>query len=92
MVDHEMNSETVMTDDYHFYASAGYNEDRFSLKIGDSAGVDNIRVDNNIDSTCAVYSIDGRLIGNYTSDDMPNLAKGIYIIVSKDVKRKIVVK
>ncbi len=92
LVDHEMNSETVMTDDYHFYASAGYNEDRFSLKIGDSAGVDNIRVDNNIDSTCAVYSIDGRLIGNYTSDDMPNLAKGIYIIVSKDVKRKIVVK
>lgn len=92
LVDHEMNSETVMTDDYHFYASAGYNEDRFSLKIGDSAGVDNICVDNNIDSTCAVYSIDGRLIGNYTSDDMSNLAKGIYIIVSKDVKRKIVVK
>lgn len=91
LVDNETHTEISMTDGYHFYAKSGYNDSRFMLKFGEITGIGAINVANDIDSTYAVYTVDGRLVGNYSAGSTLNLAKGVYIISSKDVKRKIVV-
>ena len=95
LIDHEANTETVLTDNYRFNAAAGYHDSRFTLRFGKVTGIGTVRVDNGTVSAgepYAVYTVDGRLIGNYRADAVVNLAKGIYIIKAKDVKRKIVVK
>lgn len=95
LIDNENNVETAMTGEYRFNATAGYNDARFTLMFGATTGINTINVDNGMISAnapYAVYTIDGRLVGNYSADNTVNLSKGIYIINSKDVKRKIVVK
>lgn len=95
LIDHATNQETVMAGDYHFNARAGYHDARFSLHLGDVTGITEIDVDNHtvsVNAPYSVYTIDGRLVGNYSAGDATNLSKGIYIINSKNAKRKIVVK
>ncbi|MBP3774848.1 MAG: leucine-rich repeat protein [Bacteroidaceae bacterium] len=95
LIDHETNTETVLSGEYAFTAKAGYNDNRFALKFGEATGISTIHVDNGIitaHSPYAVYTIDGRLVGNYGAGTTANLPKGIYVISSKDVQRKIVVK
>ena len=95
LIDHEPGTETAMTGEYHFTATAGYNDTRFTLMFGEATGISTINVDNGTISANApysVYTIDGRLVGTYETGNTANLAKGIYVINSKDVKRKIVVK
>lgn len=95
LIDNENHSETVLTGEYRFNASAGYNDARFILMFGETTGISTINVDNGTVSANApytLYTIDGRLVGNYSAGNEANLSKGIYVINSKDVKRKIVVK
>lgn len=95
LIDHETNTETAMSGEYHFTAKAGYNDSRFTIMFGEATGISTINVDNGTisgNNPYTVYTIDGRLVGNYNAGATANLSKGIYIINSKDVKRKIVVK
>lgn len=95
LIDNENHSETVLTGEYRFNASAGYNDARFILMFGETTGISTINVDNgtvSANAPYALYTIDGRLVGNYSAGNEANLSKGIYVINSKDVKRKIVVK
>ena len=95
LIDHETGTETAMTGEYHFTATAGYNDTRFTLMFGEATGISTINVDNgtiSANTPYSVYTIDGRLVGTYETGNTANLAKGIYVINSKDVKRKIVVK
>ena len=95
LIDHETGTETSMTGKYHFTATAGYNDTRFTLMFGEATGISTINVDNgtiSVNTPYSVYTIDGRLVGTYEAGNTANLAKGIYVINSKDVKRKIVVK
>ena len=95
LIDNETNTETALSGEYHFKAKAGYNDSRFSIVFGEATGISTINVENgaiSANSPYAVYTIDGRLVGNYKAGTTANLSKGIYVISSKDVKRKIVVK
>lgn len=95
LIDNENHSETVLTGEYRFNASAGYNDARFILMFGETTGISTINVDNgtvSANAPYALYTIDGRLVGNCSAGNEANLSKGIYVINSKDVKRKIVVK
>lgn len=95
LIDHETNTETALSGEYHFTAKAGYNDSRFTIMFGEATGISAINVDNGTissNSPYTVYTIDGRLVGSYNAGSTANLSKGIYIINSKDVKRKIVVK
>lgn len=95
LVDNETKTETAMSGDYHFSATAGYNDSRFTLMFGDATGITTINAtDGEVSANApySVYTIDGRFVGHYDADCKTNLAKGIYVIKSKDVKRKIVVK
>lgn len=95
LIDHETNTETALSGEYHFTAKAGYNDSRFTIMFGETTGISTINVDNGTVSANApytVYTIDGRLVGNYSAENEATLSKGIYVINSKDVKRKIVVK
>lgn len=94
LIDHETKTETPLSGEYHFNAKAGYNDSRFALRFGEITDINTINVDNGIissNSPYSVYTIDGSLVGNYNVGTTVNLSKGIYIISSKDVKRKIVV-
>lgn len=93
--DNESDIKVAMTGDYHFSAGAGFNDTRFTLTLNGLAGIGNIikdeeEIGGNVLDT--VYATDGRLVGNYSADEIANLPKGIYIISGKGVKRKIVVK
>lgn len=95
LIDRETNTETAMSGEYHFTAKAGYNDSRFAIIFGEATGIETINAENgsiSTDTPYCVYTIDGRLVGNYNSGTTANLSKGIYVISSKDVKRKIVVK
>lgn len=95
LIDHETNTKTVLTGEYHFTAKAGYNDSRFTIMLGETTGINTINVENGeifANSPYTVYTIDGRLVGNYDAGSTANLSKGIYVISSKDVKRKIFVK
>lgn len=95
LIDNETNTETALSGEYHFTAKAGYNDTRFSIVFGEATGISTINADNgaiSANSPYVVYTIDGRLVGNYNAGTTANLSKGIYVINSKDVKRKIVVK
>lgn len=95
LIDHETNTKTVLTGEYHFTAKAGYNDSRFTIMLGETTGINTINVENGeifANSPYTVYTIDGRLVGNYDAGSTANLPKGIYVISSKDVKRKIFVK
>lgn len=95
LIDRETNTETTLSEEYHFTAQAGYNDNRFTIILGGATGIGSINAENgtiSANSPYAVYTTDGRLVGNYNAGTTTNLSKGIYIINSKDVKRKIVVK
>ena len=102
LVDNEKNIETSMSADYIFTATAGFNNTRFVLKLGEETGISSvskelteISVNNGVVSAnapFAVYAMDGRLVGNCDSDHTMVLSAGVYVINSKDVKRKIWVK
>lgn len=95
LIDHEANTETALSGEYHFTAKAGYNDSRFTIMFGKTTGISTINAKNGeitANSPYTVYTIDGRLVGNYDAGTTANLPKGIYVISSKDVKRKIFVK
>lgn len=95
LIDHETNAEVSLSDEYHFTAKTGYNDNRFTIMFGEITSLNSVKIDNGtISCNCSytIYTIDGRLVGSYNADTNANLSKGIYIINSKDVKRKIVVK
>lgn len=95
LIDHEANTETTLSEEYHFMAKAGYNDSRFTILFGEVTGIDTVNVGNgtvSVNSPYAVYTVDGRLVGNYGAGTTASLSKGIYVIDSKDVKRKIVMK
>lgn len=95
LIDHETNTETALPGKYHFTAKAGYDDSRFTIMFGETTGISTINIDNgsiSANSPYAVYTIDGRFVGNYNAGSTANLSKGIYVVNSMDVKRKIVVK
>ena len=89
LIDNETKTEKALADEYRFYAVAGFNDTRFSLMLDGTTGISAVSQD---DSSCSVYTLDGRQVGSYSAGRQPVLSKGIYVISSKDVKRKIVVK
>ena len=102
LIDHETNTEIPITEEYHFNATAGFNETRFSLIFGEATGISSIdkddvqvSIENGIVSaniSYNIYTLDGQLIGSHTAGNTTVLSKGVYVIQSKDVKRKIIVK
>lgn len=95
LIDHETSAEVSLSDEYHFTAKTGYNDNRFTIMFGETTSLNSVKIDNGtISCNCSytIYAIDGRLVGNYNAGTTANLSKGIYIINSKDVKRKIIVK
>jgi hypothetical protein len=103
IMDNETNVATTLNEDFHFNTSAGFNNSRFSIIINNRT-TDIIDIENedvNIisedgivtsDSAYAVYTTDGRLVGNYDAGQKAVLSTGVYVICSQDVKRIIVVK
>ena len=89
LVDNELKTEKALTDEYRFHAVAGFNDTRFSVMLDGTTGISAVSQDG---SPCSVYTLDGRQLGSYSAGRQPALSKGIYVISSKDVKRKIVVK
>lgn len=95
LFDNEANTRTALTGDYRFSTTAGYHNSRFTLLLSDATGINAVPAEDNAaeaDTPYTVYTVDGRLVGTYSAQSKPSLAKGIYVIVSKDVKRKITVK
>lgn len=93
LTDNESGKETAINGGYRFNAPAGYNDARFTINIGGTNGIGSVINDGDpTNRRMAVYSTDGRLLGTYSADEVSRLPKGIYIVGSKDVKRKIVVK
>lgn len=102
LVDNENNITTLLNEDYTCNIKAGYNDKRFQIILDSTTAINSI--DNNSDEIIivngeissnmpfSIYSFDGRLIGNYFPGSVCNLSKGVYVINSKDVKRKVVVK
>jgi ABC-type phosphate transport system substrate-binding protein len=95
LIDHEANTETALSGEYRFTAKAGYNDSRFTIIFGETTDISTINFDNCAIPTnrpYSVYTIDGRLVGNYNTGTNAHLSKGVYVIYSKEVKRKIVIK
>ena len=102
LVDNETKTQTELSESYRFSASAGYCDTRFTIMIGGATGISDIshedvriNIENGLvsaDVPYSVYTIDGRLVGDFTAGATAVLAKGMYVVSSKDVKRKIVVK
>lgn len=95
LIDKETDTEHVMTSEYNFNATSGYNNNRFAIRFGGVTSIDSVNADNdfeNLDVPYTVYSTDGRVIGTYNAGTNANLPKGIYVISIKDVKHKILVK
>lgn len=102
LTDNETHTETSMSGVYSFNATAGFNDTRFSVKFSgttDISTIENEKVRINVengtvsaDTSYSVYTMDGRLVGNYAAGTTAVLSKGVYVVNSKDVKRKIVVK
>lgn len=102
LVDNENNITTMFNEDYTCHVKAGYNDKRFQIILGSTTAINSI--DNNSDEIIignseisanipfSIYSFDGRLIGNFLPGSICHLSKGVYVINSKDVKRKVVVK
>lgn len=94
LIDKETNTEHLMSDDYNFNASTGYNNNRFAIKVGGVTSIESINSDSNqdyFDAPYTVYNTDGRIIGVYNAGAKADLPKGLYVISSKDVKHKILV-
>ena len=102
LIDHETNIETALADSYHFNAVAGFNDARFTLMFGEATGISTIgnqgsvfNIENGMVSgnvPYSVYTIDGQLVGNGDAGSRMKLTKGVYVINSKNVNRKVVVK
>lgn len=102
LVDNETKTQTELSEGYRFSASAGYCDTRFTIVVGGTTGISNISQENlrisienglvSADMPYSVYTIDGRLVGDFAAGVTAVLAKGMYVVSSKDVKRKIVVK
>lgn len=95
LIDNVEKKETPLSGEYHFSAAAGFNDSRFTICFGPTTDIDSIITDCGVTDTNAlkaVYTTDGRLVGNYTDEEISALPKGIYIVSSKDANRKIVVK
>lgn len=95
LIDNVEKKETPLSGEYHFSAAAGFNDSRFTICFGPTTGIDSIIADSGMtDSNVlkAVYTTDGRFVGNYSDEEISALPKGIYIVSSKDANRKIVVK
>ena len=95
LIDHETNTETILSGEYYFTAKSGYNDSRFTIMLGETTSINTIKIDNDVISAknpFSVFTIDGRLVGNYDAGTTVKLSKGIYVINSKDVKRKVVVR
>ena len=102
LVDNENNITKLFNEDYTCNVKAGYNDKRFQIILGSTTAINSI--DNNSDEIIignseisanipfSIYSFDGRLIGNFLPGSICHLSKGVYVINSKDVKRKVVVK
>ncbi len=95
LFDRETNTETSMSEEYHFTAKAGFHTGRFTIAINEATGIDSIQIDNSTiagNAPCSVYTVDGQLVGTFDADNMGALPKGVYVVSSKDVKRIIEVK
>lgn len=102
LIDRELNTETALNGEYHFNALAGFNDNRFALAFGKATGISifdgnktEFNVENGIVSAnvpYSIYTIDGRLVGNFSAGNTANLSKGIYVINSKNGNHKVVVK
>lgn len=102
LIDNETKTQTELSGGYSFSASAGYNDTRFIIMVGGITGISDIchedvriNIENGLvsaDMPYSVYAIDGRLVGNFVAGTTVVLTKGVYVVRSKDVKRKIVVK
>lgn len=95
LIDHDTNTDAALPGEYRFTAKAGYNDSRFAIMFGEATGIGAINVENgaiSANSPFSVYTVDGRLVGTYNAGTAVNLSKGIYVVNSKEVKRKIVVR
>ena len=102
LIDNEAQTESVLSEGYTFNAVKGFTDNRFMLVFGEATGIvqseltqTTIHVGNGAVSAqapCTIYGMDGRVVAEVAAGESISLAKGLYVISSKDVKRKIVVK
>lgn len=102
LIDNETHAERELNEGYTFNAVKGFSDNRFTLVFGETTGVVQPELarttihmangDVSTDVPCTIYGMDGRVVAVVAAGESISLATGVYIVSSKDVKRKIVVK
>ena len=104
LIDHEKCIQTDLTIGfYSFSAEKGYTDKRFSVLFGKdgNVGIEDIentniqfKVNRNqltVTADYTVYSIDGKHIATALANETVTLKTGVYLVVSQNVTRKIVI-
>jgi len=104
LIDHEKCIQADLTMGfYSFSAEKGYTDKRFSVLFGKdgNVGIEDVentniqfKVNRNqltVTADYTVYSIDGKHIATAKADETVTLKTGVYLVVSKNVTRKIVI-
>ncbi|MBO6118136.1 MAG: leucine-rich repeat domain-containing protein [Bacteroidales bacterium] len=104
LIDYKENTTTLLNDgDYTFSAKQGFNDNRFAVMFAYKSGLDEVVAENNSGITLdhnvltanedyTVYSVDGKKIAQAKAGNSVSLAAGVYVVVTKSVNQKIVVK
>ena len=106
IIDREENKQTVLNNEgYTFQSKAGNIDNRFVIFFAPvKSGLDEISQNDNgvkinlegntlkVNDNYTVYSVDGKKIAQCTAGQSVNLTSGVYVVVSKSVNQKIVVK
>ena len=103
LVDTENNTQTPLVGDVRFNATTGFNDSRFVLVMGgDVTGIETAEeatsqwsIANGVviaKEPFEIYTVEGRLVGKYDTENSAKLSAGIYLLNIKNIKHKIIVK
>ena len=87
LIDNETGIKTdLQTNDYSFEAKQGICDDRFTLILNGTTGIQNVM--KAVTGETEVYQLDGQMVGRSTE----NLKKGVYIVRQGQKTQKIIIK
>lgn len=87
LIDNETGIKTdLQTNDYSFEAKQGICDDRFTLILNGTTGIQNVM--KAVTGETEVYQLDGQMVGRSTE----NLKKGVYIVRQGQKTQKVIIK
>lgn len=87
LIDNETGIKTdLQTNDYSFEAKQGICDDRFTLILNGTTGIQNVT--KAVTGETEVYQLDGQMVGRSTE----NLKKGVYIVRQGQKTQKVIIK